>query len=780
MGSFFLNGGLAWSALALISIPIIIHLLNRRRFRKIDWAAMEFLLQALKKNRRRIRLEGLILLALRILLIGLIGLAIARPVIGERGLAWLGSAFRAEEKVFILDDSFSMARREADRTAFDRARAALETQVRRLSERGSTRDRFTLLRGTRPESPLYRGAFLDRERAALAERAVGGLSSTDGRMALADAIRAVSARRGEEGPPRPRSIVIVTDFRAADWTDGRGGPDEELRTELAKLAATEDAPARIAVLDVGSDDTANVAIVGARVEGNPIAEIPTEIRVTVRNFGPSPARDLGLRVRYAKAPASPSADAGAATAIGPAIAEVPAGGTADHVILCTFREPGSYGVLVELVGARDPLPGDDSFAIAVESVPATEVLLVNGEPSSEPLEGETDFLEQALAAPGEVPSGILPTVVLEEDFPRSGLDRYSAIFLANVHGPSAETMQALKGYVERGGALVVFLGDQVDPGLYNRLGAADPAGGAAGSPPSPFFPAKLGDLRDASADPLRLAPQLDHVYFRTIREAADILSTARFSKHFALEPAAAAQTTARFSDASGAPAIVEHARGAGRVILAALSADLEWSDWPRNPSYLMWLHEIVAAAARARIREAEHMAGAPIEIPMDLAIHSRDARVRPPGYPDVPERSITAEPVPAAARGGDAGAKAGAGAGAAADGAAFRFVLRDTDRAGLHALALRRNTGGDEWILAAARRHPSESDLAPMSAARLRELYPETPIEVLRDPSAFEGVGRGSFEASDFLLALAVILLFVEAFLARRFARHRTAEGGAR
>jgi hypothetical protein len=285
-----------------------------------------------------------------------------------------------------------------------------------------------------------------------------------------------------------------------------------------------------------------------------------------------------------------------------------------------------------------------------------------------------------------------------------------------------------------------------------------------------------------SADPLRLAPQLDHVYFRTIREAADILSTARFSKYFALEPAPAAQTIARFSDASGAPAIVEHARGAGRVIVAAAGADLEWSDWPRNPSYLMWLHEVVAAAARARIREVEHMAGAPIEIPMDLAVHSRDARLRPPGYPDVPERSITAEPVPAAAQGAGAGAAAGAGAGAGtvADGAAFRFGIRDTDRAGLYALALRKNTGGEDWTLAAARRHPSESDLAPMSAARLRELYPETPIEVLRDPSAFEGVGRGSFEASDFLLALAVILVFIEAFLARLFARHRTAEGGAR
>ena len=51
-------------ALAMLS-PIIIHLLNRRRFKIIDWAAMEFLLDANKKNRRRVRIENLILLLLQ-------------------------------------------------------------------------------------------------------------------------------------------------------------------------------------------------------------------------------------------------------------------------------------------------------------------------------------------------------------------------------------------------------------------------------------------------------------------------------------------------------------------------------------------------------------------------------------------------------------------------------------------------------------------------------------------------------------------------------------------
>ena len=69
---------LALGALA-ISVPIIIHLLNRRRFKEVDWAAMEFLLDAEQKNKKRVRLEHWILLLLRCLTMLLIGTLIAPP-----------------------------------------------------------------------------------------------------------------------------------------------------------------------------------------------------------------------------------------------------------------------------------------------------------------------------------------------------------------------------------------------------------------------------------------------------------------------------------------------------------------------------------------------------------------------------------------------------------------------------------------------------------------------------------------------------------------------------
>src|SRR5437660_12022454 len=62
----------------LISSPIIIHLINRMRFKRIRWAAMEFLLKSQKRNRRRLIIEQLILLLLRISLVLLVGLLLAR------------------------------------------------------------------------------------------------------------------------------------------------------------------------------------------------------------------------------------------------------------------------------------------------------------------------------------------------------------------------------------------------------------------------------------------------------------------------------------------------------------------------------------------------------------------------------------------------------------------------------------------------------------------------------------------------------------------------------
>src|SRR5215510_6768244 len=77
--AFFFSGPFTalLTAGAAVSVPVIIHLLNRKRFRVVTWAAMRFLLAAQKKNSRRLRLEQLILLAMRCLVVLLVLLAMA-------------------------------------------------------------------------------------------------------------------------------------------------------------------------------------------------------------------------------------------------------------------------------------------------------------------------------------------------------------------------------------------------------------------------------------------------------------------------------------------------------------------------------------------------------------------------------------------------------------------------------------------------------------------------------------------------------------------------------
>src|SRR5947207_10464901 len=86
---------------ALVSSPILIHLINRMRFRRIRWAAMEFLLKSQKRNRRRLIIEQLILLLLRILLVLLAGFLVARYLLA-------GTGGRGTTHVIVIDDTLSM------------------------------------------------------------------------------------------------------------------------------------------------------------------------------------------------------------------------------------------------------------------------------------------------------------------------------------------------------------------------------------------------------------------------------------------------------------------------------------------------------------------------------------------------------------------------------------------------------------------------------------------------------------------------------------------------
>ena len=147
-----LNGILALGGLAF-SVPLVIHLLFRSRFRTIDWGAMHLLQSVVRINRRRLQLLHLLLLLLRCLLPILLAFCLARPVLtGFRSLP--GDA--PQSLLIAIDDSRSMAARdESGLTRMDRAKQGLADLLQGLSRQ----DEVLLLPSSRVATPVSaRGA----------------------------------------------------------------------------------------------------------------------------------------------------------------------------------------------------------------------------------------------------------------------------------------------------------------------------------------------------------------------------------------------------------------------------------------------------------------------------------------------------------------------------------------------------------------------------------------------------------------------------------------------
>src|SRR3954471_24457144 len=155
---FFLNPFAMVVGGAMVSAPILIHLINRMRFKRIRWAAMEFLLKSQKRNRRRLIIEQLILLMLRILLVLLAAFLVAR-------FLYAGAGTRGATHLVVIDDTLSLLDRgkfnHQDRTTYDVA----SEQVRRIAENAAqapSAQNMQIFLLSDMTSPLLEGRLSDR------------------------------------------------------------------------------------------------------------------------------------------------------------------------------------------------------------------------------------------------------------------------------------------------------------------------------------------------------------------------------------------------------------------------------------------------------------------------------------------------------------------------------------------------------------------------------------------------------------------------------------------
>src|SRR5436309_2177034 len=124
------------AALPLVTLPIIIHLINQRRYQTTRWAAMMFLLAANRMSRGYARLRQWLILALRVLAIAGLIFAASRPLTG----GWLGRAAggRPDTTILLVDRSPSMQQRGlgADGSKLETGRRRLARTLRTI---GSSR-----------------------------------------------------------------------------------------------------------------------------------------------------------------------------------------------------------------------------------------------------------------------------------------------------------------------------------------------------------------------------------------------------------------------------------------------------------------------------------------------------------------------------------------------------------------------------------------------------------------------------------------------------------------
>jgi len=733
----FLHGWLALGALGG-SVPVIIHLLNRRRFRVTRWAAMEFLLASLKKNYRRVRFENLLLLLLRVLMVVLLALALARPRLLASGALLGGLGPESRHVILVLDESLSMRHREGDRTAFDRAKAAAETILASLRKG----DVVSLLAMSDVARPVVGEATLEIDVVrSEVKRAEPGWGGTDARAALVAAAGLLDSTR----KPR-KDIFILTDMQARAWGVASEGPDAELRAALDRVAKQ----AQLFVIDVGSEDPQNLAATALRpLSGILGVDSPSEFRAEVTNFGRS---DQAARVRCLVDRFNQGEKA----------LDVPAGETGAAGFSHTFRTTGAHLVQAQL--GDDRLAADNIRHLAARVERFLPVLLVNGETSTDPEENETYFLERALKPPADDArlrvSHVEPTTITEFGLSATDFVRYRVVVLANLPSLAAENaVPRLEDYVRDGGALVIFPGDRVDATFYNEQLFKQGRG---------LLPAALGPEvgsaeEDAPGVRLELVKPVHPAFQRFAGDRAIHLTrSVLFRKHLRLELPDASEdlrVVARFEN--GSPAAVEKTFGRGRVMLFASSCDTEWNNFAKAPAYVVVMHDLLSYLASGdfetrniTVREPYRRVFAPEELAASVT-------VRPPHGP---EKKLRPHPVRSAAR-REENAPAGL----------TEIVFADTHAAGVYELELERMDGSRAPVeYFAVNPPPDESDLRRTTPEQLRALLKGVELEYAKSTDDLTAAVREARTGRDITRALLLGVLgmaCVELILGQRFGR---------
>jgi hypothetical protein len=324
----FLNPILLSIGLGCVAIPIIIHILMRRRRRPVAWGAMKFLLEAYRRQRRRMNLEQILLLASRCLLVALLALAVGKPVLGAARSLLAGP----RTLYLVVDNSITSTARATTNApgagtsvddALARSKAAATDLISKLD--AAKGDRVAIIAAASPADPVV---FPPSSDLAGARDALKELAPADSRADFVGSLalvrdellgtRSRSASEGEGASSNSSAsnslVAVLSEFRA-----GSADPS----TTLPALDPDKAKTMRVFALAPAGEGVDNVAIVGLEplrslvLSGDASSRasgIDVPVRVTLRRFGPGTSAAAVSRVSVSVA--FPGGGAAATNAVG--------------------------------------------------------------------------------------------------------------------------------------------------------------------------------------------------------------------------------------------------------------------------------------------------------------------------------------------------------------------------------------------------------------------------------------------------------------------------------
>ena len=529
------------------SIPIILHLLNRERARRLVFSTVRFIQMSHQTNVRRHKLKRLLLLLMRILMLALLGVAFARPFFAAAPIISqkVGGKRNA---IIILDTSYSMQYEEA----FQNAK---EEGIKILDGLDSTDAACLVLSSDNARVVAPLGSDFSHLRTALNVAEVT-YKPTDYLDALQTADEIL-----ESIPIGEKQIYLIGDMQKRGW---------ENFIETDKLGPD----VQIEFVNVGVENPQNLAITGISVPPVVLNEQQASHLVArVHNFGDEPVENLPVRLFID------------GNVIHTVQLDIEPDDLADAVFKVDFQDEATHTGWIEL--PEDALVVDNKRYFTLQSLQSIKVHAIRNKSQTQNAyqKTETFFMKMAFAAGSDaVPIDFSESTTVPG---AETLARADVLILADVAQLSSAEAGRVKNYVAAGGGLILTVGDNLDADAYEQH-----LGGETGLMPCNFVQA-VGDALDRQQFRVLATIKYEHPIFAPFKEPNHgDFGKARFYRFFQAVPTTDATVIAAYDD--GSPALFEKPYGdLGRVLCFTSTIDRDWNDLPIRAVYLPFLHESI-------------------------------------------------------------------------------------------------------------------------------------------------------------------------------------------